>query len=1073
MKNSILPVQTLSDSTITDIMSRDAVLWIGPGFEKSGMTNELMAKFISLPWKFIFIESTDAKFLESILSVLTDENNLIALRGHIHVVSSDPRDQSFSPRSLPIFLLNGRSNVADGPESANLKGMSAVRRRLNMLSYLERFSPKRLCVLAFNDGDFLSDVAQCWEDGYRSLLSVISTQPSIVKDFLSKWIETESFQLAVELTTSPVIDVFRELNEKVVSLLPDGRISIRARVANELREGCDITAAELPEYPILDDYDLIRTQDLQIVVPSDLKEEQFSEFFSGQHSSWIPYAAGLPWVRDVESVNEVLESLSGLEKNDEQNLKLFVLPGQSGAGVTTQLRQIAYQAAKKGYPTLLSKPQLTMPDSMSLTSFLFRSRQVIGDMLEIRSELYEPIWLLVFDVHVWRGKEDALATFLSDLDKSGRKAVCLIASGEDIPSKMISNRVAVKLQPIRHEIEMDEAVRLGLHLNNYLQYFGRKKTEAEWQNFWRNHAPNIDTPMASFWIALEFWIGGKFEISGTIQSWLIQQFEMAELSVEARLILCEIATLSLDKHVYPEALSGMQELDHIPLGIRLEQIRDVVPQLGLISARRANQYVWGFAHDLLARYLINGLANNFELRKSIGLSEAQDSTEIRLTLHKSICSRPIIGEPEFRELAEDYAINILKIDPDSGSEFMSKWREALDILSNMPDSLRQTSRTFGHHVAISKRRVATNMLFDLSVEEKEVFLRSAVDDLKFALESVVRTNGDESDLNLFNSLALAYQNLAEVRVLNSGSVEEVAALRSEAARCTNRALSIDPMNSYVLETAARNTLQTTELDVNTNSACAGSEALSYVFQAISLEHSDMRQQQLTRLANKALELMRKGSTSDTGSALSRLTGVERVLAEAWFCLLDDIDVIDSLNIESFPTTNIDNALRVIEETPSARNWLLLKLYYDLAVSQEPMGFEKQISILDELQGAGFTPPPQMELESAIILYQVGRNKEAASKFADLRRRLRDSDAYVFVPNRLRWLYVRGTSKKQVCEAIVSEDMENRSWAKVPALDNSVPFRPEEFGRRGMRSRERFSCHINFGIKGPFIRPASH
>lgn len=1073
MENAIFSVEFLSDSTITDIVSRDAALWIGPGLEKCEAIHRMLAQVIALPWKFIFMESTDVTFLDKALSVEANYPRLTALRGHIHVVASDPRDQTFAPRSLPIFLLNGRSDVSNGPESASLPRMSATRRRLNMLSYLEHLPPKRLCVLNVEDGRFLSEVTQLWTDGYRSLLSVISDR-SEVKDTLAQWLDEASFQLAIEFPRPPAIDVLSDLCKRVDSLIPDGRITIRVRVAGDIREGCDVTTAEFPEHPVLDDYDLIRSQDLQLVTPGDLKEEQCTEFFSGHHSSWIPFAAGLPWERDLESVREVMDGLAGLEEDTDHGLKLFVLPGQSGAGVSTQLRQIAYQASKLGYPALVAKPELINPDALSLTAFLFRCRQAIGEILEDRAELHEPIWLLVFDVQVWRGKEDALSIFLAEVERSGRRAVCLIACGDDVPDAMVSSRSVVQLPPIRHEITMEEAVSLGLHLNLYLKYFGREKSETEWKAFWRNHAPSIDTPMASFWIALEFWLGGKFEISGTIQSWLIQQFEMADLSVNARFILCEIATLSLERHVYPEALSGVKELDGIPLGIRLEQIRDELPSLGLMSARRFGLYVWAFVHDLLARYLINGLASNFELRKSMGLSMAQDAVDLRLVLHRNICTRPIIAEPEFRDLAEDYAINILKIDPESGGEFLPKWRVVLDILTNMPDSLRQTSRAFDHHVAISKRRVATNSIFDLPIEEKEAYLRSAINDLNFALESVVRSYGDENDLNLVNSLALAYQNLAEVRVLRGADPEEVAELRGKAARYTKRALALDPMNSYVLETAARNTLQTQALDDDANPVRAGSEALSYVFQAISLENSDARQQQLTRLANRALELMRQGASQDIMAALSRLGGAERILAEAWLSLMENVDVIDSLRVESFPRNSLDKALSIIEGNPTARNWLLLKLHYDLTVARDPMGFEKQVSILDELQGAGFTPPPQMDLESAILLYQVGRHKDATEKFRELRRRLRNSDAYVFVPSRLRWLYSRGTSTKQVCEAVVSEDVGDQAWAKVKVLGNvGIPFRPEEFGRRDMRSRERFSCYISFGKRGPFIRPASH
>lgn len=1072
MENSILSMEFLSDSTITDIVSRDAVLWIGPGLEKNEAIHDVLARAIAFPWKFIFIESTDIDFLNKALDTETKDSRLTALRGHVHIVASDPRDQTFAPRSLPIFLLNGRNDVSSGPESANLPGRSAMRRRLNMLSYLENQPPKRLCVLDVDDGGFLSEVPQLWADGYRSLLSIISDRPE-AKGTLTQWIDEASFQLAIELPKSSVIDVLSDLCKRVDSLVPDGRITIRVQVAGNMREGCDITTAELPEYPVLDDYDLIRSQDLQVVTPGDLQEEQCTEFFSGYHSSWIPFAAGLPWDRDPKLVREVMDGLAGLEKDTDQRLKLFLLPGQSGAGVSTQLRQVAYQASKRGYPALVAKPELISPDALPLVSFLFRCRQAISEMLEDWSEFHEPTWLLVFDVQVWRGKENLLSAFLAELERSGRRVVCLIACGEDVPDALIGSRSVVQLPPIRHEIMMEEAVSLGLHLNHYLKNFGREKSELEWKAFWKNHAPNIETPMTSFWVALEFWLGGKFEISGTIQSWLIQQFEMADLSVKARLILCEIAALSLERHVYPEALSGVKELDGIPLGVRLEQVRDELPSLGLIPARRSGQYVWAFVHDLLARYLISGLANNFDLRKNIGLAEAQDAVELRLLMHRNICIRPMIAEPEFRNLAEDYAINILKIDPEGGGEFLSKWHAVLEILTNMPDSLRQTSRAFGHHVAISKRRVATNPIFDLSVEDKEAYLRSAIGDLNFALESVARSSGGESDLNLINSLALAYQNLAEVRVIREADPEEVAELRSEAASCIKRALALDPMNSYVLETAARNTLHVQELDDVVNSVRAGSESLSYVFQAISLENSSARQQQLTRLANKALELMRQGGASDVMVSLSKLSQVERILAQAWLCLMENVDVIDSLHVESFPMSNLDKALNVIEGAPTARNWLLLKLHYDLVIASDPMGFEKQVSILDELQGADFTPPPQMELESAILLYQVGRYKEATEKFQELRIRLRSSDAYVFVPARLRWLYSQGTSTKQACEAVVS-DVGDRAWAKVKALGNiNIPFRPEEFGRRDMRSREHFSCHISFGRMGPFIRPASH
>ena len=226
MENAILSMEVLSDSTITDIVSRDAALWIGPGLENSEAFHGVLAQVFALPWKFIFMESTDVDFLDKALSVEANDPRLTALRGHIHVVASDPRDQTFAPRSLPIFLLNGRSDVSSGPESASLPGMSAVRRRLNMLSYLEHLPPKRLCILDVEDGEFLSEVTQLWEEGYRSLLSVISER-SEAKDTLAQWLDEASFQLAIELPRSPSIDVLSDLCKRVDSLVPDGRNKCR------------------------------------------------------------------------------------------------------------------------------------------------------------------------------------------------------------------------------------------------------------------------------------------------------------------------------------------------------------------------------------------------------------------------------------------------------------------------------------------------------------------------------------------------------------------------------------------------------------------------------------------------------------------------------------------------------------------------------------------------------------------------------------------------------------------------------------------------------------------------------
>ena len=118
MKNAILAGEFLSDTTASDVASRDSVLWIGPGIDRSEAIWKLLARVVTLPWKYVYCESSDADFLEEVFAADKHDSRLTSLRGHIHVVASDPRDQSFAPRSMQIFLLNGRSDAQGGTRAA-------------------------------------------------------------------------------------------------------------------------------------------------------------------------------------------------------------------------------------------------------------------------------------------------------------------------------------------------------------------------------------------------------------------------------------------------------------------------------------------------------------------------------------------------------------------------------------------------------------------------------------------------------------------------------------------------------------------------------------------------------------------------------------------------------------------------------------------------------------------------------------------------------------------------------------------------------------------------------------------
>ena len=258
-------------------------------------------------------------------------------------------------------------------------------------------------------------------------------------------------------------------------------------------------------------------------------------------------------------------------------------------------------------------------------------------------------------------------------------------------------------------------------------------------------------------------------------------------------------------------------------------------------------------------------------------------------------------------------------------------------------------------------------------------------------------------------------------------------------------------------------LQHASLNTETRAHSAGA-ALTFIFQAIGLEGSHFRQHQLTNLANRAIKLLNARGTGN----IDNLGAPNLLLAKVWIVLLSGIEDIETFDLTRLPPDNVENALSVIEKSPREANWLITKLQYDLIAARFPMNFYQQVTVLDELVGTGFNMPAQMELEYAVLLYQVGRFREGAEKFRRIRMLLKTSEAIVFVPHRLRWLYVPNGSSRRICEARFVDEGMGQSFARLRELGNTTaPFRPQEFGLRVVALGTVFSCHVSFRAMGPF------
>ncbi|EEF62494.1 hypothetical protein [Pedosphaera parvula] len=1081
MKSVRIRQEQFPDTVMHSLANRDVALWLGDGLDLSSTNLENLREFISLPWKMVLCESNEPRLIQTIQSIDAAGTPVDRRRGFVHVVASDPEGTQLPPRALPVFLLSGRRDAQVPEEAASLGRLATTRRRLNMINQLVAARPRTVILVSAGREQPLADFFALWkEESFRSLICLVSSAEADAKR-MDEWLGESGSAPAVDHCESPLSLLVPSLAGRLKAVFTEDRLIIRMRNQKGSASDVDITQSELIERPLLDRYDLIRSRDLSLLQPDELAKEEFDAFFTKSSCSWKPYSAGLPWPRDQKAGNALIKALETVAETGPSENCICSLVSEPGAGGTTMARMLAFEAATLGYPVLLARQALEQPDPLEVSSFLHRVH--VGsaatepggarptEIDAVPTEAFETPWLIVFDVAHWEGRSSELRAFLATLTFRARPVVILTISGPEVPFDLSRGSRLRQLSYIKHELEIREALNLGKHLNKFLRKIGREKTENEWRGFWENHRPDhITSSIAHFWIALGFWLKGQLDMEQSIQNWLYASFRDEEIDNDTRLILLEIAALSIERQPLPEGLMPPSPSQRYPYSVLLEDIRSSVPALALIRESVGTERLWAMAHDLLGRYLVTSTFFDRKMMEKLRLTEATDPVELRLLLLKRVISRPGLALKPFRRMAIDFAVKVLKLDADGNQEFVPYWRKVLDLLNAVPAGVREVSRTFNHHVAISLRRVAKQREFEVTLDQRSELLYQAVRYLEFALNDLEYSPDEETNINLLNSLALAYQDLADVEREKGTESKVIIALRTKATETTLRALQEDPGNSYVLETSAKNLIQNGELHPD-QAISSAAEALGYIYQAVAREQSEFRQTELTQLANRALNLLRSGRPEQL-KQLNVGANPFGVLAEAWLVLTEGIQDLNKYDLADLPQRNVSNALSVLENAGERSNWMILRFRYDLLCASRPADFSAQLRLLDELEGTGYRMPLQIQLEQAILLHQEGRSPDANRKFRSLRREFLRYDTFVDVPPRLTWLRIGSAGQRRICEARVVERGGYRPMARVTELKGELaPFIPQDFGAQDMPPGHKFKCLVSFGRNGPFLRPA--
>jgi len=1084
------------------LVARDVALWVGRhsanSFGKG--VRDALAGLASLPWNLILVEDPSAEYASVVAGDHSTRSRGVS--GYRIPVAGPVSDVSFPERSIPVLFLNGRDDGASAVERPDAGGANKrLLRRLGMLDELAQRSVHTI-VLVPSPTD---DLEEALSEAVAELRPhIVAFSPSEAqREVLRSWAERRPGPTSVTVCTSPIPELARVLSEQIARRVPSDRLRLRVRLQPDvLPTVVDCSDVVPVDSPALASFMVLKDSDLSPVSEDALKPEEIDGFFSrttddASNAFWRPYAAGLPWPRDEGgSVSRLLERLEKVRASAPGTVSVVTVDTEPGAGGTTASRMLALQAARAGYPTLVAKAGIDLASPEVASAFLFSVSTVVRESLGASTATDEhedaapheedggPIpWLLVLDTEHWINAEEVVLSYVRVFKRFAHRVVIMLVRETTSRSELPIPVQRLFEGPLAHELSQRAVESLGQHLNRYLRHIGREQSIAQWRNFWADNSLSpepgtlgVSETSSSFWVALEFWLRKQLSLGDSIRRWLYEQFLAAKyrgssLSIDTKRALLTIAALSLERTHLPEQLLPMPAENQDPLSAQLSGLLVEVPALGLLRRRTDRTSVWGIAHLPLAQHLLDGVSEDPDLLSQLGIASGTTSVRLRIKLLADFARHEALGHERYRSLALRFAQSIFKLERSGHQEFARYWRDVFNGLFGMPEVLWDTSRTFIHHVAISRRRVAVDddLFADKSESERARLLEEAVGDLEYAL-SLEKGEDDERDLNILNSLARACQDFAANLRKTGGDPDRIKALEDREIECLQQAEQLNPTNSHVLETSARGYVLAAQREPSSaaRSLCA---ALQRISTARSLDSAAERRQRLDELTQQAFEGLLR--LSDDVLENLRTTNPSVAAMSAAWRLLRRVDDSGMLLIADTPGADVARALEVLDAVPpKQREWVLTRLLYDLVALQHAYDFARQLQLLRALEG---TPAMhlQLRLERAILLHQTGSHPTAEQEFRDIRRELQDSEAIIDVPKRLAWFLKSGSAERAVCDGKVVPPPGSwrRHAMRVLQLGNTIiGFDPLDFGVDKMPPGRVMKCVVGFNVRGPYARP---
>ncbi len=202
INTGIIRQSQIESALQTELLSRDALLWLGDGVGNSPEQISSIARLVALPWKSVLCESTSADLVAA-FETWKDHPVLVQRRGYLDVIASNP-DQTLLPtRTLPVYLLNGREGSRDPLEGPKVSPQKAFLRRFTMLNSAVASQPTLLVVVSSGDSSTVGNLCELWEEGFRSRVVFVTQNSEEIGDLEVRFVKKYLISALTVIEQSP------------------------------------------------------------------------------------------------------------------------------------------------------------------------------------------------------------------------------------------------------------------------------------------------------------------------------------------------------------------------------------------------------------------------------------------------------------------------------------------------------------------------------------------------------------------------------------------------------------------------------------------------------------------------------------------------------------------------------------------------------------------------------------------------------------------------------------------------------------------------------------------------------